>query len=92
MKDLGSQADGRRRADGVRSGSRGRGAVLAAAIRADHNQSIPKNTVLTRVTRQTYRQFRGLELIASENLTSLAVMEANGSFFTNKYVTTTTLL
>lgn len=34
---------------------------------------------------QTYRQFRGLELIASENLTSLAVMEANGSIFTNKY-------
>ncbi|CEQ40907.1 SPOSA6832_02572, partial [Sporobolomyces salmonicolor] len=33
----------------------------------------------------TYRQFRGLELIASENLTSLAVMEANGSMFTNKY-------
>ncbi|KAK4052579.1 glycine hydroxymethyltransferase shm1 [Microbotryomycetes sp. JL221] len=37
------------------------------------------------VDRETYRQFRGLELIASENLTSLAVMEANGSMFTNKY-------
>ncbi|BGP17902.1 hypothetical protein JCM10213_005357 [Rhodosporidiobolus nylandii] len=37
------------------------------------------------VDRETYRQFRGLELIASENLTSLAVMEANGSVFTNKY-------
>ncbi|KWU41243.1 glycine hydroxymethyltransferase [Rhodotorula sp. JG-1b] len=37
------------------------------------------------VERETYRQFRGLELIASENLTSLAVMEANGSMFTNKY-------
>ena len=35
---------------------------------------------------QTFRQFRGLELIASENLTSLAVMEANGSMFTNKFV------
>lgn len=35
---------------------------------------------------QTFRQFRGLELIASENLTSLAVMEANGSMFTNKCV------
>lgn len=37
------------------------------------------------IERETYRQFRGLELIASENLTSLAVMEANGSMFTNKY-------
>ncbi|CAO1628526.1 unnamed protein product [Sympodiomycopsis kandeliae] len=34
---------------------------------------------------ETYRQFSGLELIASENLTSLAVMEANGSILTNKY-------
>lgn len=34
---------------------------------------------------ETYRQFSGLELIASENLTSLAVMQANGSILTNKY-------
>lgn len=31
------------------------------------------------------RQQSGLELIASENFTSLAVMEANGSCLTNKY-------
>src|SRR5687768_6116309 len=31
------------------------------------------------------RQFSGLELIASENFTSLAVMEALGSCLTNKY-------
>lgn len=31
------------------------------------------------------RQFTGLELIASENYTSIAVMEANGSILTNKY-------
>lgn len=31
------------------------------------------------------RQFRGLELIASENFTSRAVMEAMGSCLTNKY-------
>ncbi|CAD6571683.1 MAG: Serine hydroxymethyltransferase, cytosolic [Cyphobasidiales sp. Tagirdzhanova-0007] len=37
------------------------------------------------VENETYRQFSGLELIASENLTSAAVMEANGSFLTNKY-------
>jgi len=34
---------------------------------------------------ETWRQFTGLELIASENLTSLAVSEANGSMLTNKY-------
>ena len=37
------------------------------------------------IDNETYRQFTGLELIASENLTSLATMEANGSIFTNKY-------
>lgn len=37
------------------------------------------------IQNETYRQFCGLELIASENLTSAAVMEANGSFLTNKY-------
>ncbi|KAH8926533.1 glycine hydroxymethyltransferase [Atractiella rhizophila] len=37
------------------------------------------------IEREKFRQFRGLELIASENLTSLAVMEANGSYLTNKY-------
>ena len=31
------------------------------------------------------RQRRGIELIASENFTSLAVMEAMGSWLTNKY-------
>jgi glycine hydroxymethyltransferase len=31
------------------------------------------------------RQFSGLELIASENFTTRAVMECLGSAFTNKY-------
>jgi glycine hydroxymethyltransferase len=31
------------------------------------------------------RQFRGIELIASENFTTAAVMECNGSCLTNKY-------
>ncbi|MEG7682963.1 serine hydroxymethyltransferase, partial [Listeria monocytogenes] len=31
------------------------------------------------------RQQRKIELIASENITSLAVLEATGSVFTNKY-------
>jgi glycine hydroxymethyltransferase len=34
---------------------------------------------------ETERQDRGLELIASENFTSEAVLEATGSVFTNKY-------
>ncbi|EGC37984.1 serine hydroxymethyltransferase [Dictyostelium purpureum] len=35
--------------------------------------------------KEKQRQFNGLELIASENFTSKAVMEALGSHFTNKY-------
>lgn len=37
------------------------------------------------IEEEKFRQFSGLELIASENFTSQAVMEANGSCFTNKY-------
>ncbi|KZT41543.1 glycine hydroxymethyltransferase [Sistotremastrum suecicum HHB10207 ss-3] len=37
------------------------------------------------IDKETWRQFTGLELIASENLTSRAVMEATGSILTNKY-------
>eukprot|EP01134_Creolimax_fragrantissima_P002645 CFRG2645T1 len=37
------------------------------------------------IEKEKNRQWRGLELIASENFTSAAVMEANGSCFTNKY-------
>jgi len=37
------------------------------------------------LTNETRRQKTGLELIASENFTSRAVLEANGSIFTNKY-------
>ena len=36
-------------------------------------------------TREKMRQWKGIELIASENFTSRAVMEALGSCFTNKY-------
>ena len=35
--------------------------------------------------KETERQQFGLEMIASENYTSLAVMEAQGSILTNKY-------
>jgi len=41
--------------------------------------------VRTIITKEKDRQFRSLELIASENFTSRAVMEAVGSCLTNKY-------
>jgi glycine hydroxymethyltransferase len=41
--------------------------------------------VAAAVRRETERQARGLELIASENFVSEAVLEAAGSVFTNKY-------
>ena len=37
------------------------------------------------IQKEKYRQTSCLELIASENFTSQAVMEANGSSLTNKY-------
>lgn len=37
------------------------------------------------IDKEKERQFRSLELIASENFTSRAVMEAVGSCLTNKY-------
>jgi glycine hydroxymethyltransferase len=37
------------------------------------------------IRHETERQSRGLELIASENFVSEAVLEATGSVFTNKY-------
>jgi glycine hydroxymethyltransferase len=37
------------------------------------------------IKQEAKRQFRGLELIASENYTSLAVLQATGSILTNKY-------
>lgn len=41
--------------------------------------------VFESIQRETDRQKYGLEMIASENYTSLAVMEAQGSILTNKY-------
>jgi glycine hydroxymethyltransferase len=37
------------------------------------------------IARETQRQAEGLELIASENFVSTAILEATGSVFTNKY-------
>src|SRR5512147_2100259 len=41
--------------------------------------------VATAISNEERRQHEGLELIASENLVSEAVLEAMGSVFTNKY-------
>jgi glycine hydroxymethyltransferase len=41
--------------------------------------------VATAIVNETVRQHEGLELIASENFVSEAVLEAMGSVFTNKY-------
>jgi glycine hydroxymethyltransferase len=41
--------------------------------------------VFSAIEKETERQKSGLEMIASENYTSLAVMEAQGSILTNKY-------
>ncbi|KAF5349169.1 hypothetical protein D9756_009357 [Leucocoprinus leucothites] len=72
--------------------------VSRVALRAMATQSTPAfNKVLYAplaeidpevkniIDKETWRQFTGLELIASENLTSRATMEANGSILTNKY-------
>src|SRR5260221_13853658 len=37
------------------------------------------------IANETQRQHEGLELIASENFVSMAVLQATGSVFTNKY-------
>jgi glycine hydroxymethyltransferase len=37
------------------------------------------------IANEANRQHEGLELIASENFVSMAVLEAAGSVFTNKY-------
>jgi glycine hydroxymethyltransferase len=42
-------------------------------------------TIAEAIRHETERQSRGLELIASENFVSEAVLEATGSVFTNKY-------
>jgi len=43
------------------------------------------NEIYTFIEKELHRQEYGLELIASENYTSLSVMEAAGSILTNKY-------
>lgn len=54
-----------------------------------HSTSLPLSQVdpeiLAAINKESERQQYGLEMIASENYTSKAVMEAQGSILTNKY-------
>ena len=43
------------------------------------------DVVFELIKKEESRQISGIELIASENFTSPAVMEATGSILTNKY-------
>ena len=51
----------------------------------DHGLNEMDPEVQSIIKKEKERQFRSLELIASENFTSRAVMEAVGSCLTNKY-------
>ncbi len=53
----------------------------------NHYQSLAESDpdIYQAIQNETRRQHEGLELIASENFTSEAVLEAAGSVFTNKY-------
>ena len=51
----------------------------------DHGLSEADPEVRAIISKEKERQFKSLELIASENFTSRAVMEAVGSCLTNKY-------
>ena len=51
----------------------------------DRKLSEVDSDVAVAIRRETERQATGLELIASENFVSEAVLEAMGSVFTNKY-------
>lgn len=51
----------------------------------DHSLSDMDPEVRAIIDKEKNRQFKSLELIASENFTSRAVMEAVGSCLTNKY-------
>ncbi|WP_090091240.1 serine hydroxymethyltransferase [Clostridium uliginosum] len=49
------------------------------------NISREDNEIYTLIQKELIRQQKGIELIASENIVSPAVMEAMGSYLTNKY-------
>ncbi len=60
-----------------------RTAPLSKELELSLRQADPE--IAAAIQAEIHRQADGLELIASENFTSLAVLEATGSVFTNKY-------
>ena len=56
---------------------------MGQELQATLNHADPE--VASAIRKEIRRQGEGLELIASENFVSLAVLEATGSVFTNKY-------
>ncbi len=56
--------------------------ILNKMLRSSLQKSDPE--IYNLINHEARRQKMGLELIASENFTSKAVMEANGSVLTNK--------
>src|ERR1700758_853243 len=64
-----------------------RSGALSSMNRNPHNRSLEEvdPEIFHAVEAERIRQFENIELIASENFTSRAVMEAQGSVLTNKY-------
>ncbi|MBV8216272.1 MAG: serine hydroxymethyltransferase [Verrucomicrobia bacterium] len=64
-----------------------RSAAFSNMNRNPHNRSLEEvdPEIFHAVEAERIRQFENIELIASENFTSRAVMEAQGSVLTNKY-------
>jgi glycine hydroxymethyltransferase len=64
-----------------------RSAAFSTMNRNPHNRSLEEvdPEIFHAIEAERIRQFENIELIASENFTSRAVMEAQGSVLTNKY-------
>ena len=60
---------------------------MASEVAAWGNTSLPETDeeIFNLIEKEKERQWKGIELIASENFTSQAVIEALGSALTNKY-------
>jgi glycine hydroxymethyltransferase len=58
----------------------------SSSVPSNHQHLVDHDPVLfDLIEKEKYRQWSGLELIASENFTSTAVMDCLGSCLTNKY-------
>jgi hypothetical protein len=69
----------------VRAGGVCRGSVHVHSVYSAGGDGLAVVQMASLLAQEKVRQFEGLELIASENFTSAAVMECLGSCLTNKY-------